>query len=80
MIKKKCKNNTNEAQFLPLEVKNSINRMTLEQGLNAQMVMLRRKVLKINEANKNKMKLNSISKVILQDHNVGLILILIGLK
>ena len=29
---KKCKENTNEAQFLPLEVQNNIKRMAKEQG------------------------------------------------
>ena len=28
-----CKNNANEAPFLPLEVKNNIKRMSMEQGL-----------------------------------------------
>ena len=52
----------------------------MEQGLYAQVVMLCRKDLKIVEANKNKMTLNSSSKVRLQDHSIGLIFILIGLK
>ena len=51
---KKCKNNANEAQFLPLEVKTNIKRMSAEQGLYAQVVMLFRKDLKSTEANKNK--------------------------
>ena len=29
----KCKDNANAAQFIPLEMKNSINQMTIEQGL-----------------------------------------------
>ena len=54
--------------------------METEQGLYAQVVMLRRKDLKTTEANKNKMELNSSSKVSMQYYSVGLILILIGLK
>ena len=46
IIYKKCKNNANEAQFLPLEVKNNIKQMAMEQGLYAQVGMLRRKYLK----------------------------------
>ena len=63
-----------------IEVKNNINLMPMEQVLDAQVVMLHRKYLKITEANKNKIKLNSTSKVSLHDHSVGLILILVGLK
>ena len=32
---KKCKDNSNKAQFLPLEVKKNIKRMAMEQGLYA---------------------------------------------
>ena len=60
---KKCKNNTNEAQFLLLEVKNNINRMAMEQVLNAQVVVLCQKDLKYMKQIKIKIKLNSISKV-----------------
>ena len=52
IIYKKCNNNANEAQFLPLEVKNNIERMSMEQGLYAQVVMLRRYYFKITKANK----------------------------
>ena len=48
------KNNANEAQFLPLEVKNNIKRKATEQGLYAQVVNLRRKDLKFIAENKNK--------------------------
>ena len=51
---KLCKDNTNEAQFLPLEVKNNINRMAMEQGLYAQVIILRRKDLKFVATDKNK--------------------------
>ena len=34
------KNNANDAQFLPLEVKNNIKRMATEQVLYAQVVIL----------------------------------------
>ena len=42
--------------------------------------MIRWKKLKITEENRNKTKINSSSTVSLQDHSVGLILILVGLK
>ena len=51
---KQCKDNANEAQFIPLEVKNNIKRMATEQGLYAQVVKLRQKYLKCIAANKNK--------------------------
>ena len=57
-----------------------LKRMAMEQGLYAQVVMLRRKDLNITEQNKNEMMINSSSRVSLQNHSVGLILILIGLK
>ena len=38
---KECKNNSNKAQLLPREVKNNIKRMTMEQGLYAQVIMVR---------------------------------------
>ena len=46
--------NTKEAQFVPLEVKNNIKRMAMEQVLYAQVVKLPRKDLKFIAANKNK--------------------------
>ena len=46
---KKCEYNANEAQFLPLEVKNNINRMATEQGLYKQVVVLCQKDLKLTE-------------------------------
>ena len=51
---KHCKNNANEAHNIPLEVKNNIKRMSMEQGLYTQVVMLCRKYLKLTEADKNK--------------------------
>ena len=77
---KHCKNNINEAHNIPIEVKNNIKLMSMEQVLYAQVVMLHRKDLNITEANKIKVKLNSSSKASLQDHSVGFILILIRLK
>ena len=50
------------------------------KGSYAQVIMLRRKDLKIPEANKNKMNINSSSKFSLQNQGVGLILILIILE
>ena len=52
-LKKKCKYNANEAQFVPLDVKNNINQMAMEQGLYAKVVILRRKDLKFIAVNKN---------------------------
>ena len=52
----------------------------MEQVLYAQVVMLLGKDFKITEANKNKNGVNSSSKVSLQDHSVGLILVFIGLN
>ena len=55
--------------------------MATEQGLYSQVVMISRKDLKLIAENRNKkIKQNSSSKVNLQDHSIGLILNLIGLK
>ena len=51
---KHCKNNSNEAHNIPIEVKNSIKRIYMKQELYAQVAMIFRKYLKITEANKNK--------------------------
>ena len=51
---RQCKDNTNEAQFLPLEVKNNIKRMAMKQELYAQVVKLRGKDLGFTSENKNK--------------------------
>ena len=75
-----CKDNANDAQFIPQEMKNNIKRMATEQGLYAQVIMLRRKYLKFVATDEKKIMLNSSSKVNRQVHNVGLILTLIGLK
>ena len=56
MILQKCKDNSNEAQFLPLEVKNNINQMAMGKLLYAQVVVLCRNNLKFTEANKNRNK------------------------
>ena len=50
---KRCKNNANEARNIPLELKINIKRILMEQGLYAQVVMLRKKGLTITEANKD---------------------------
>ena len=49
-----CKDNVNEARFVPLEVKNNIKLMSMEQGLYAQLDKLSRKDLKFISANKIK--------------------------
>ena len=51
---KKCKDNANEDINIPIEVKNNIKRMAMEQVLYAQVVMISRKDLKIIAENKNK--------------------------
>ena len=48
------KDNANDAQFIPLEMQNNIKQMVTEQGLYAQVIMLRRKYLKFVAADKNK--------------------------
>ena len=44
----------NEAQFVPLEVKNNIKLMAVKQEIYAQVVKLSQKDLKLIAANKNK--------------------------
>ena len=48
-----CKDNTNEDQFITLEMKNTMNLMAMEQGLYAQVVNLRRNYLEFVAAEKN---------------------------
>ena len=49
-----CKDNVNDAKCIPLEMKNSIKRMEMEQLLYAQVVNILRKDLKFVAADKNK--------------------------
>ena len=49
-----CKDNSSEARFIPLEMKNNIKLMSIEQGLYAQVIILRRKDLKFFATDKNK--------------------------
>ena len=51
---KKCKDNANKAQWVPLEIKNNTKWMEMEQGLYAEVVMLCWKDLKLIVANGNK--------------------------
>ena len=53
---KHCKDNSNEAQFIPLEVKNKIKQMAMEQGLYSQVVNLHRNNLEFIASNKNKIE------------------------
>ena len=53
---KHSKNNVNEDSNIPIDAKNKIKQMTMEQGLYAQVVMLRLNDLNSIEANKNKNK------------------------
>ena len=50
---KQCKDNANEIINIPIEVKNNIKRMAMEQGLYAQVVMISQKDLKFITENKN---------------------------
>ena len=75
-----CKDNANVAQFIPLDMKNNIKWMAIEQGSYTQVIMLHRKDLKFVATDKKKFKLNLSFKVNMKDHNDGLILNLIGLK
>ena len=49
-----CKDNSNEDQFISLEMENNINRMTMEIDFFAPVIMLRRKDLKFVATDKNK--------------------------
>ena len=51
---KECMYNSNEAHDIPREVKNNIKRMTIEQGLYAQSIRIRRKDLIFFATDKNK--------------------------
>ena len=51
---KQFKDNENEAQFIPLDVKNNIRRLSTEQGLYAQRVKPYLKDLEFIAENKNK--------------------------
>ena len=49
-----CTDNPNEDKFIPLKIKNNRKRMIMEQGLYAQVIMLRRNDLIFTDTNKNK--------------------------
>ena len=51
-----------------------------KQGLNAQVVIINFKDLKISEESRIKMKINSSFRVSLNDNSIGFILVLIRLK
>ena len=51
---KACMDNSNEAHDIPLEVKNNIKLITMEQGLFAQVVKLCQKDFKFVATDKNK--------------------------
>ena len=48
------KDNVNDDQFIPLDMKNNIKRMSMEQGLYSQVIMLHQKYLKFVATDKNK--------------------------
>ena len=50
----KCKDNANVAQFIPIGMKNNINRIATEQGLYAQVIMIRQKYLNVFATDKKK--------------------------
>ena len=77
---KHFKNNANKPFNIPTDVKNNPNQIVTEQVLYAQVVMLHQKDLKMSEENKNKANIKLNSRVSLQDHSVGFILILIVSK
>ena len=54
--------------------------MSTDQGLYAQVVILCRKYLKLTKEIKIKMELNSSFKISVQDHRIGLIMILVLLR
>ena len=51
---RECKNNSNEAQFIPSDVKKNIKLMAMEQSLYAQVVNIFRKDSKFVATDKNK--------------------------
>ena len=51
---RECKKNSNEPQFISVDIKNNIKRLAMRQGLYAQVVKLRRKDLLFDAADKNK--------------------------
>ena len=51
-----CKNNPNKAQFISVDVKNNIKRMSTEQSVYSQVNRLRREDLKFVATYKNKNK------------------------
>ena len=51
---KQRRDNANDSQVIPLDMKNNIKRMAMEQGLYVQVIMLRQKYLKFVAAYKNK--------------------------
>ena len=53
---RECKNNSNESQFIPSDVKNNIKRMAMEKILFAQFVKLWCKDLKFVATDKNKIE------------------------
>ena len=77
---KKCKDNANYAQFIPVEIKNNINQTATGKGLYAQVIMLRQKDLKFVAADKNKNEAKFSSMVNTQDPRVGLILTFIVMR
>ena len=54
LLSKKCILCPNKPQFISHDVKNNIKRMAMEQSLYAQVIKFRRKDLKIDAADKNK--------------------------
>ena len=65
---------------IPIDLKNNMKVMELEQGLYPQVVKPRQNDMKFIAESRNKMKLNLSFKVNLEYHSFGLVLTLIGLK
>ena len=75
-LKSQCKNNPNEPQNIPSEVKKGLKRMATENGLYAQVVMIHRRE---SDDKKEKEKTNNItSKYNQQEQNVCSVLIMSG--
>ena len=71
-----CRNNPNEPQNIPNEIKADLFLMAMEQGLYVQVVMIRQR--ESDDKSKNKRPRNIISKENQQDQDVGLHLIMGG--
>ena len=77
---KKCKDNANEARSIPLEVLKTWNEWQWNKDCMHKWSSYIKSIWNSLQQIRIKMKLNSSSKIGLQDHSSGLVLTLIGLK